>query len=102
VNASTDDCGLSTAIKAIQGKWKVEILCELGTAARRFGRLRQSIPEISEKMLAHQLRELEADGLVDRRVYAESPAKVVYSLTERGATLNAAAAALCGWGEQLD
>lgn len=99
MNASTDDCGLSTAIKVMQGKWKVEILCELGTAARRFGRLRQSVPEISEKMLAHQLRELEADGLVDRRVYAESPAKVVYSLTERGAALNSAAAALCGWGD---
>ena len=97
----TDDCGFATAVKMIEGKWKVEILCELGTASRRFGRLRRSIPTISEKMLAQQLRELEADGLVDRKVYPESPAKVVYSLTERGAALNAAAAAFCRWGEQF-
>lgn len=101
MNKQMDDCGFATAIKLIEGKWKVEILCELGAASRRFGRLRQSIPAISEKMLAQQLRELEADGLVDRKVYRESPAKVVYSLTERGAALNAAAAELCRWGEQF-
>lgn len=101
MNEPADNCGFATAIKVIEGKWKVDILCELGTAARRFGRLRQSIPRISEKMLAQQLRELEADGLVDRHVYPQTPAKVVYSLTERGAALNAAAAALCRWGEQV-
>jgi DNA-binding HxlR family transcriptional regulator len=63
--------------------------------------LRQFIPPISENLLAQQLRELEADGLVDRKVYPESPPKVVYSLAERGAALNAGAAALCRWGEQL-
>lgn len=96
---TVENCGLAAALKAIEGKWKPDILCELGKAARRFGRLRQSIPEISEKMLAQQLRELEADGLVDRRVYPETPVKVVYSLTARGAALNVAAAALCRWGE---
>jgi DNA-binding HxlR family transcriptional regulator len=101
MSKTTEDCGFATAIRAIEGKWKVDILCELGTAPRRFGRLRQSIPAISEKMLVQQLRELEADGLVDRKVYPESPAKVVYSLTEHGAALNAAAAALCRWGEQF-
>jgi DNA-binding HxlR family transcriptional regulator len=101
MNKPTDDCGFATAIKMVEGKWKIQILCELGTSSRRFGRLRQSIPAISEKMLAQQLRELEADGLVDRKVYPESPAKVVYSLTERGAALNAGAAALCRWGEQF-
>ncbi|CAN7556172.1 winged helix-turn-helix transcriptional regulator [Aminobacter sp. LjRoot7] len=84
-----------------EGKWKIDILCQLGTASRRFGRLRQSIPGISEKMLAQQLREMEADGLVDRKVYSETPAKVVYSLTERGAALNAAADSLCRWGAQF-
>lgn len=101
MNEPPDDCGFAAAIKVIQGKWKIEILCELETAPRRFGRLRHSIPAISDKMLAQQLRELEADGLVDRTVYAESPAKVVYSLTERGAAFNAAAAALCDWGERF-
>lgn len=97
----TADNGFAMAVRMTEGKWKVDILCELGTASRRFGRLRQSIPGISEKMLAQQLRELEADGLVHRKVYSETPAKVVYSLTERGTALNAAAGALCRWGEQF-
>lgn len=101
IEKPAENCGFATAIKMIEGKWKVDILCELGTTSRRFGRLRQSIPAISEKMLAQQLRELEADGLVDRKVYPESPAKVVYSLTERGASLNVGAEALCRWGEEL-
>lgn len=95
------DNGFAMAVRMTEGKWKIDILCELGTASRRFGRLRQSIPGISEKMLAQQLRELEADGLVDRKVYSQTPAKVVYSLTERGAALNAAADSLCRWGEQF-
>lgn len=97
---STDN-GFATAVGMVEGKWKLDILCELGRASRRFGRLKQSIPGVSEKMLTQQLRELEADGLVDRKVYSEMPAKVVYSLTERGAALNAAADSLCRWGEQF-
>lgn len=100
MNKSTDN-GFATAVRMTEGKWKVDILCELGTASRRFGRLKQSILGVSEKMLAQQLRELETDGLVDRKVYSETPAKVVYSLTERGAALNAAADSLCRWGEQF-
>jgi DNA-binding HxlR family transcriptional regulator len=101
MNKSTDN-GFAAAIRMVEGKWKVDILCELGTASRRFGRLKQALSGISEKMLAQQLRELEADGLVDRKVFAEAPAKVVYSLTERGAGLNAAAGSLCLWAEQFD
>ena len=101
MNKSMDN-GFSTAMKMVAGKWKINILCELGAAPRRFGRLRQSIPAVSEKMLAQQLRELEADGLVNRKVYPGSPAKVVYSLTESGAALNAGAEALCRWGEQFN
>ena len=101
MNKPTDN-GFSTAMKMVAGKWKINILCELGTAPRRFGRLRQSIPAVSEKMLAQQLRELEADGLVNRKVYPGSPTKVVYSLTESGTALNAGAEALCRWGEQFN
>lgn len=100
MNKSADN-GFATAVKMVEGKWKVDILCELGTASRRFGRLRQALPGVSEKMLAQQLRELEADGLVDRKVYSEVPAKVVYSLTERGTALNAAADSLCMWGTRF-
>ncbi|WP_287281729.1 helix-turn-helix domain-containing protein [Mesorhizobium sp.] len=86
MNKPTEN-GLATAIKMVSGKWKLDIICELGATSRRFGRLRQSIPAISEKMLTQQLRELEADGLVNRKVHPGSPAKVVYSLTESGSTL---------------
>lgn len=91
----------ATAVRMIEGKWKIDILCELGTASRRFGRLKQSVAGISEKMLAQQLRELEADGFVSRKVYSELPAKVVYSLTERGVAFNEAAVGICRWSEEF-
>jgi DNA-binding HxlR family transcriptional regulator len=94
-----NDCGFSTVIKVIGGKWKVDILCALGSAPRRFGRLRQLIPGISEKMLAQHLRDMESDGLVHRQVHDTLPPKVVYSLTEHGAGLTSSVASLCQWGE---
>jgi len=97
----SEDCGLATALRAISGKWKPDVLCELGKAPRRFGRLRQSMPAISEKMLAQTLRDLEGHGLITRTVYDEIPMKVVYALTERGAALNNAAAAFCEWHERF-
>ena len=92
--------GFSVAMKLVAGKWKIDILCALSTAPRRFGRLRHSIPDISEKMLAQQLREMEADGLVKSQAYPGLPAKVVYSLTESGAALCAGAEGLCRWSER--
>lgn len=100
MNTHTEN-GFLTAMKLVAGKWKINIICELGAAPRRFGRLRQSIPMISEKMLTQNLRELEADGLVNRKVYPGSQTKVVYSLTESGAALCAGAEGLCRWGEQF-
>lgn len=91
--------GFSAAVKLVAGKWKIDIMCELVAAPRRFGRLRQALPAISEKMLAQRLRELEADGLVHRKVYDETPAKVVYSLTESGMALHVGAEGLCQWSE---
>lgn len=93
------DCGFTTAIRIIGGKWKIDILCALNTAPRRYGRLRELIPGISEKMLAQQLREMEADGLVRREAHDTSPPKVVYSLTPHGAALSTSVASLCHWGE---
>ncbi|WP_054311033.1 helix-turn-helix domain-containing protein [Mesorhizobium sp. 1M-11] len=95
------DNGFLIAMKMVAGKWKIDILCALSAAPRRFGRLRHSIPDISEKMLAQQLREMEADGLVKRQAYPGLPAKVVYSLTESGAALCAGADGLCRWSEQF-
>lgn len=96
---ATADCGFTTAVRVIGGKWKVDILCELSVAPRRFGRLRRAIPAISEKMLTQQLREMEADGVIARKADPGPPAKVVYSLTAHGAALNDGVAALCRWGE---
>lgn len=99
MNDEKDDCGFTTVIKVIGGKWKVDILCQLHVAPRRFGRLRQLIPGISQKVLMQQLREMERDGIINREIYPGSPPKVVYSLTEHGAALNAGVATLCSWGE---
>ncbi|ARZ68599.1 hypothetical protein SMD11_2952 [Streptomyces albireticuli] len=93
-------CGLDAAIDVIDGKWKVLILWALGEAPRRFGETRRLLPGVSEKVLAQQLRELEADGIVHREVYDVVPPKVEYSLTGRGHELNAALAPLGAWGKE--
>ncbi|MER7332627.1 MULTISPECIES: helix-turn-helix domain-containing protein [unclassified Micromonospora] len=92
-------CGIDAAMDVVSGKWKSLILWELhhhGT--RRFAELRRGLPGVSEKMLIQHLREMEEDGLVHREVYREVPPKVEYSLTEHGASLNAALAPLGEWG----
>lgn len=72
------------ALDRIGGAWKMPILWRLRERTFRYGELRKDIPHISDKMLTAQLRELEADGYVERKVYAEVPPRTEYSLTERG------------------
>ncbi|MEU3960207.1 helix-turn-helix domain-containing protein [Streptomyces buecherae] len=91
-------CGLDAAVDVIDGKWKVLILWALHDQPRRFGETKRMLPGISEKVLAQQLRELEADGVVHREVYEEVPPKVEYSLTDSGLALNAALGPLGAWG----
>ncbi|TWJ12281.1 HxlR family transcriptional regulator [Stackebrandtia albiflava] len=91
-------CGIDAAMDVVGGKWKGLILWGLADGVRRFGELRRELPGVSEKMLVQQLRELEADGIVARRVYAEVPPRVEYSLTEEGRALNEALAPLGEWG----
>ncbi|CAM5230617.1 helix-turn-helix domain-containing protein [Streptomyces xanthochromogenes] len=94
-------CGIDAALDVVSGKWKALILWELNAhAVRRFAQLRRGLPGVSEKMLTQHLREMEADGLVRRTVYAEVPPKVEYSLTERGHTLNQALGPLGDWGTE--
>ncbi|MCK1794937.1 helix-turn-helix transcriptional regulator [Streptomyces sp. XM4193] len=94
-------CGIDAALDVMSGKWKGLILWELDShRVRRFGELRRALAGVSEKMLTQHLREMEADGLVHREVYAEVPPRVEYSLTEHGRTLNQALAALGDWGEE--
>ncbi len=93
-------CGVDAAMDVVDGKWKVLILWALNEGARRFGETKRLLPGISEKVLAQQLRELEADGIVHREAYDEVPPKVEYSLTEQGRALNAALAPLGAWGKE--
>lgn len=95
----TDECGFATALNAIGGKWKLEILWEVTLAPRRFGALRRLLPGVSEKVLAQQLREMEADGLVWRQVFPGAVQKVEYSVTDVGRTLNEAVGVMSAWGK---
>ncbi|MFZ6873739.1 winged helix-turn-helix transcriptional regulator [Undibacterium sp. Di27W] len=94
-------CPMVLVINRIGGKWKPIILHMLSSGTMRFGELRKNIPPISQKMLTQQLRELEADGIVSRKVYAEVPPKVEYALTSLGTTLKPLLQDLYAWGEQL-
>ena len=93
-------CGLDAAIAVMGGKWKGLILFALHEGPVRFGELRRAVPGISERMLIHQLREMEASGLVHREVYHQVPPKVEYSLTDFGRSLNTAIGPLGEWGEE--
>lgn len=93
-------CGVDAALDVVGGKWKVLILWALGERPCRFGALRRELPGVTEKVLAAQLRELEADGIVRRQEYDEVPPRVEYSLTPRGAALNDALAPLGDWGRE--
>ena len=95
---SFDECPVITAIDVIGGKWKVIILYQLRGHTLRFGELKKIIPNITQKMLTQQLRELEKDKLVTRRVYAEVPPKVEYTSTKLAEKLNPVLDQLCAWG----
>ncbi len=80
-------CPVMATIAMISDKWKVLIICKLKNGTMRFNELRRELESVTQRVLTHQLRELEADGLVNRTVYAEVPPRVEYSLTNLGLTL---------------
>ncbi|MAZ16407.1 MAG: transcriptional regulator [Ahrensia sp.] len=90
--------GVESALKILEGRWKLVILFHLfGGRVMRFSDLERAIPDVSQKMLIQQLRQLEADGIVHRTVYPQVPPKVEYRLTEWGQDLCPALDALLGW-----
>ncbi|WP_114950765.1 winged helix-turn-helix transcriptional regulator [Sphingosinicella terrae] len=95
-----DDCGFAAALNAVGGKWKMTILWEVHAGPRRFGELRRLLPGISEKVLTEQLRQMEADGLVARRVYPEVVQRVEYSVTAVGLSLQSAINVMSDWGKE--
>ena len=96
-------CSVELTLQIIGGKWKPIIIHRLGNdGTLRFSEVRKSIPNITQKMLTQQLRELEADGIVRREVYAQVPPKVEYSLTELGQSVMPVIVNLCHWGERYE
>ena len=98
MGSKTYNCPVEAAVDVFGGKWKALILWWLQERTWRFAELRRQLPGITEKMLTQQLRELEEDGIVNRRVYPTVPPKVEYSLTEYGRSLKRALRAICDWG----
>lgn len=92
-------CPVETTLTLISDKWKVLILRDLMGGTMRFGELKTSIGHVTQKVLTAQLRQMEASGLLTRRVYAEVPPRVEYTLTELGYSLKPVMDALWTWGE---
>jgi len=92
------ECPVAILLKLISNKWKILIIRDLLNGTLRFGELRKSIG-CSQKVLTDNLRELESDGLISRRIYPEVPPRVEYSLTKLGLTLNPVLKSMAEWGE---
>lgn len=94
-------CPVETTLLLISNRWKVLIIRELLTGTKRFGELKKSIGHISQKVLTSNLRDMEANSLVKRDVFAEVPPHVEYSLTELGMSLKPILDAMYVWGENF-
>ena len=92
-------CPVETTLTLIGDKWKVLILRDLLTGTKRFGELKKSIGNVSQKVLTAQLRAMEENGLLTRTVYAEVPPRVEYTLTDLGKSLKPILDAMWNWGE---
>ncbi|MET3506395.1 winged helix-turn-helix transcriptional regulator [Halalkalibacter oceani] len=90
---------VEATLEVIGGKWKCVILCHLTHGKKRTSELKRLMPNITQKMLTQQLRELEEDGVINRIVYQQVPPKVEYELSDYGQTLRGILDALCNWGE---
>lgn len=99
-NDNLPACPVETTLMLIGNKWKVLIIRDLLTGTKRFGELKKSISKVSQKVLTTQLRDMEESGLISRKVYAEVPPKVEYSLTELGKSLQPILNAMLQWGTE--
>ena len=99
-NSAEYSCPVEAALAVVGGKWKPIILWTLADGTKRFSGIQHTVPKITQAMLTKQLRELEHDGIVHRKVYAEVPPRVEYSLTEFGRTAIPVLKSLCDWGDQ--
>lgn len=96
-----NNCAMTKAMKVIGGKWKLLLLNAIRKECpMRFGELRKKMKDITHATLTLQLRELERDGIIERKVYAETPPRVEYKLTPIGKKLVPTIQALCDWGDE--
>ena len=96
-----EGCGLKKVINIVGGKWKIMILCVIdNNEVVRYGEIRRTVHGITNTMLANSLKELEADGLVERKMYDEMPVRVEYNLTDKAKSLIPILLELKKWGEE--
>jgi DNA-binding HxlR family transcriptional regulator len=100
-NCDPAHCPIEIALEVIGGMWKVIVVRELLTGTKRYSELHRGLKHATHKMLAQQLRQLEADGVVDRKVYPQVPPKVEYSLTALGRQLAPLLDSMNGWGARV-
>lgn len=93
-------CPVETTLMLISDRWKVLIIRDLLEGTRRFGELKKSIGSVSQKVLTANLRSMEEDGLLTRKVYPEVPPRVEYTLTETGYSLKPILDAMLSWGTE--
>lgn len=94
------DCAVDAILDVIHGKWKLIIIWHLRDRTLRSSELQRLIPEVTMKMLTQHLRELETDGVVERKVYPEVPPRVEYTLTDFGQEILPLMETLCAWGRK--
>ena len=92
-------CDVEATLSVIGGRWKAVLVCHLLDGRKRFGEIRRLTPNATERMITLQLRELEADGVISRHVYAEVPPRVEYEITEYGRSLEKILAGMQEWGK---
>lgn len=96
-----NSCPVTATMQVLGGKWKPILINAIYlTAPARFGELKRSVEGITQSMLTQQLRELEEDGIISRKIYAEIPPRVEYTLTEFGMTLSPIMQAMAKWGKE--
>jgi DNA-binding HxlR family transcriptional regulator len=93
-------CPVTATMGVIGGKWKLLIMYLISNDINRFGKMGMMLRDISKQMLTTQLRELENDGIIERKIYAEIPPRVEYSLTDKGKTLMPVIEGLRDWGAE--
>jgi len=95
-------CTIEATVGLIGGRWKAVVIFHLLSGTLRFGELRRLLPNATARMLTLQLRELEADGLLRRKVFAEVPPRVEYTLTQEGVSLGPIVTAMGAWGKAYE